>query len=331
MSGTIVVFGYGTIGRPVTGLLLERGDAVRVAQRTRPADLPGGVACTACDILEREAVQRAVEGAGQVVLAVGFPYDARVWRTAWPRAMANIVEACATAGARLVFLDNLYQLGPQTEPRREDMPLGAAGEKGAVLAEVARIWMAARDRVRVAALRCPDFYGPGVAASHIGSTGFGRIASGKPALLLAPPDTPHDFAYVPDIARAVVTLLDAPDDAFGQAWNMPCAPTRTPREILRLGADAIGVPLRVTAVPFRLLPLLGRFSRIMKEVADVGFTWDRPYQVDAGKFTRRFWSDVTPFEAGAPATIRSFAASPGQVRSPAAPARHARTRIGATP
>lgn len=331
MSETVIVFGYGTIGRVVTKLLLERGDAVCIAQRTRPADLPSEATYTACDILERDAVQRAVEGAGQVVLAVGFPYDARVWRTVWPKAMTNIVEACAAAGARLVFLDNLYQLGPQTEPRSEDMPLSTASEKGAVLTGVTRIWTAAKDRVRVAALRCPDFYGPGVAASHIGSTGFGRIANGKPALLLAPPDTPHDFAYVPDIARAVVTLLDAPDDAFGQVWNMPCAPTCTPREILKLGADATGVPLRVTAVPLRLLPLLGLFSRMMKEVADVGFTWDRPYQVDARKFTRRFWSDVTPFEAGAPAMARSFAASSGQVRSPAVPARHTHIRIGAAP
>jgi hypothetical protein len=38
----------------------------------------------------------------------------------------------------------------------------------------------------------------------------------------------------------------------------------------------------------------------------VRFTWDRPYHVDAGKFTRRFWSDVTPFETGAAATARSF-------------------------
>jgi hypothetical protein len=47
----------------------------------------------------------------------------------------------------------------------------------------------------------------------------------------------------------------------------------------------------------------------MKEVVDVGFTWDRPYVVDSGKFQRRFWSDVTPYEVGAPATARSFAAS----------------------
>ncbi len=308
MSGTTVVLGNGTVGRLVTRTLLDRGDSVRIAQRTRPADLPPGASFIACDILERDAVHTAVQGAGQVVLAVGFPYDSRVWQTAWPRTMTNVVEACEAAGARIVFLDNLYQLGPQNEPRREDMPLSSAGGKPPILTEVTRIWMAARDRVRLAALRCPDFYGPGVSASHIGDTGFGRLANGKAALLLAPPDTPHDFAYVPDIARAIVTLLDAPDDAFGQVWNMPCAPTRTPREILQLGAEAIGVRLRITSVPLWLLPLLGRFSRTMKEVADVAFTWDRPYQVDASKFTRRFGLDVTPFEAGAPATARSFQA-----------------------
>lgn len=308
MDGTTVVLGYGSVGRLVAKALLERGDTVRIAQRTRPADLPPGVDFTACDILEPDAVRRAVAGAAQVLLAVSFAYDSRVWRTAWPTAMTNVVEACAAAGARIVFIDNLYQLGPQTEPRREDMPLSSAGAKPAILAEVTGIWMAARGRVRVAALRCPDFYGPGVSASHLGDTGFGRVANGKSAMLLAPPDTPHDFAYGPDVARAAVTLLDAPDDAFGQVWNMPCAPTRTPREILRLGADAIGRPLKVMAIPLRLLPLFGLFTRFMKEVADVGFTWDRPYVVDSNKFKRRFWSDVTPFEVGAPATVRSFMA-----------------------
>ena len=313
MSGTTVIFGYGTVGRTVAKILLERADTVRIAQRTRPADLPAGVAFTRCDILEQDAVRKAVEGAAQVLLSVSFPYDARVWRTAWPMAMTNVIEACAAAGARIVFIDNLYQLGPQNEPRREDMPLSSAGDKAAILTEVTGIWMAAKDRVRVAALRCPDFYGPGVSVSHLGATGFGRVANGKSAMLLAPPDTPHDFAYVPDIARAAATLLDAPDDAFGQVWNMPCAPTRTPREILKLGADAIDRPLKVTAVPLRLLPLFGLVSRLMKEVADVGFTWDRPYVVDASKFKRRFWSDVTPFEVGAPAMARSFVAVSGLV------------------
>lgn len=309
MSELTVVFGNGAVGSVVTETLLGRGNPVRIAQRTKPITLPPGAVFTPCDILDRAAVRQALSGASQALLSVAFPYDSRVWRKSWPRAMANIVEGCAETGTRVVFIDNLYQLGPQRLPRTETMPLTNAGRKPAILSKVTRIWMSARDRVRVAALRCPDFYGPGVSVSHLGESAFGALARGKRALLLAPPDTPHDFAYVPDIARAAVSLLDAPDDAFGQAWNVPCAPTRTPREILRLGADAIGVKPRLRAIPLWTLPVLGLFNRFLKEVADVGFTWDRPYVIDSGKFTRRFWSDVTPFELGAPTTARSFVAT----------------------
>ena len=311
MNGLTVVLGYGAAGRATAQALAARGDDVCVAQRSRPKDLPAQATFRTCDVLDAQSVRQAIAGASQVVLAVGFAYDARVWRKVWPKTITNVIEACAETGARVVLVDNLYMLGPQRKPRREDMPLTKRGEKPAILSQVTRIWMAAAaaGRVRMAALRCTDFYGPGVPVSYLGATGFGRLVQGKPALLVAP-DTPHDFAYVPDIARAVITLLDAPDDAFGQVWNMPCAPTRTPRDILQLGAKALRVKPKVSTIPLWSLPLLGLVSRFMREVADVSFTWDRPYEVDATKFTRRFWSDVTPFEIGAPATARSFAPSP---------------------
>ncbi len=307
MNGLTVVFGSGAVGRPVIDQLAGRGDRVRVAQRSRPKDLPAGVEHVICDVLDADAVSRAVAGATQVVLAIAFTYDARVWRTTWPKAMGNVLAACAAVDARLVFVDNLYQLGPQTEPRREDMALSDHGEKPAILADLTRMWQAARGQVRVAALRCSDFYGPGVTNAHLGAFALGELVKGRPAQLLVPPDTLHDFAYVPDIARAVVTLLDAPDDAFGQAWNMPCAPTRTPRDLLAIGAAALGQRNRVLAVPLWLMLPLGLVYRMAKEVVDIGFTWDRPYVVDGSKFARRFGFTPTPYEVGMSAAARSFA------------------------
>jgi nucleoside-diphosphate-sugar epimerase len=309
MRGLTTIFGNGAIGHLVTDLLLARGDKVRIAQRKRPADLPAGVEHIACDVLDAKAVRRAVEGADQVLLAVGFAYDARLWKTAWPATLRNIVEACAEVGARVVFIDNLYQLGPQTAPRHEGMPLSRAFAKAAILTDITAIWMAARDRVRFAALRCPDFYGPGVVVSHIGDNAFGAMARGKSALLLAPPDTPHDFAYAPDIARAVVSLIDAPDEDYGQVWHMPCAPTQTPRQLLQIGAEATGLRLRITAIPLWTLPVLGLFDRFLKETWDVRYTWNRPYVVDGGKFQRRFNFAPTPFAVAVPITARAFVAA----------------------
>jgi nucleoside-diphosphate-sugar epimerase len=307
MTGLVTVFGYGAVGRPIVEMLTARGDCVRVAQRSRPDDLPAGAEHVPCDLLDAGDVRRALKGTSQAVLAVGFTYDARLWRTVWPRAMTNMVEGCAEAGVRLVFIDNLYQLGPQASPRTEEMPLTTTGEKPVILAEVTRIWWAARDRVQVAALRCTDFYGPRVAVSHLGASAFGELAKGRPAQLLVPADTLHDFAYVPDIARAVVMLLNAPDTDFGQVWNMPCAPTRSPRALLAMGAATLGKRLRVWAVPFALLRPLGLVYRFAREVADVGFTWDRSYVVNGAKFARRFGFTPTPFEIGVPETVRAFA------------------------
>jgi nucleoside-diphosphate-sugar epimerase len=308
MGERVVVFGFGAVGRATVAALVARGTQVAVAQRGRPADLPAGVEFRPCDILDPDALHGAMAGSDQAVASVGLPYDRRVWRTAWPKAMANFVEACAATSARLVFVDNLYMLGPQNEPLREDMPLSSFGAKPAIRSDVTRIWLAAAaiGRAKIAALRPPDFYGPHVGLSHIGTQAFGALATGKVATLVIPPDTPHDFAYVPDIARAVTSLLDAPDDVFGQAWNMPCAPTRTAREILRLGADALGIKLKVRSLPLWLLPALGVFQPFLREVAEMRFTFDRPYVVDASKLRRRFAFQPTPLETGAVETIRSF-------------------------
>jgi nucleoside-diphosphate-sugar epimerase len=309
MSTDITIFGFGPVGRETTRRLLAQGVSVRVAQRHAPPDLPQGISFIACDVLDAEAVGRATKGAQQIVVAVGFPYDGDFWRVAWPRAMTNFITACEETRARMVFVDNLYMYGPQNPPLREDMPLVPFGVKPAVRVEATRIWMAAAEarRTRVAALRASDFYGPGVTLSHLGANAFGAIAERKRAFLLAPPDTQHDFAYVPDVARGVVTLLDAPDDAYGHAWHLPCASTRTPREILSLGAQALGHAPSIFALPLALLPVLGLGSPLLREMTEMRFLWDRPYRVDARKFSSRFWSDATPLVIGAAATARSFA------------------------
>ncbi len=89
---------------------------------------------------------------------------------------------------------------------------------------------------------------------------------------------------------------------------MPCAPTRSPRQLLAIGATVLGRRLRIWAVPLWLLRPLGLVYRMALEVADVGFTFDRPYVVDGRKFMRRFAFAPTPFEVGLPATMRAFAA-----------------------
>ncbi len=265
-----------------------------------------------CDILDRENVVRVARHGEQFVVAIGFPYARALWREAWPKAIGNFVAASEATGARMVFIDNLYMYGPQTAPLVESMPLTSYGEKPAARAAATRIWIeaAAAGRARIAALRAPDFYGPFVGQnSYLGDTGVGAMTRSKPALFVGSPDFPHDYAYVPDVARAVTALVAAPNSAFGQAWHMPCAPTRTTRQIFQAAADILGVRLRLNVFPAALLKPAGLLSPFLRELAEMRFLWDRPYLVDASKFSKTFWSDVTPFDTGLRATALSFLAA----------------------
>ena len=173
---------------------------------------------------------------------------------------------------------------------------------------------AAAGRARIAALRAPDFYGPGVGLSWLGDTTIGALAKGKAAAFIGSADIPHDYAYVPDVARAATTLLGAPDSAFGRAWHVPCAPIRTTRDILKIAADALGVRLRINAMPAWLLPPAGLISPFLRELREMRFQWDRPYRVDASRFANAFWSDATPFEEGVRETALSFRSAAGVQR-----------------
>lgn len=309
--GLVTVFGYGPTGEATVERLRARGQRVRVVQRKRPVNLPRDVEFQVCDVLKAEDVLAAMRGAEQGVITTGFEYKGSVWKVAWPKAMENLIAAAVATGARMIQVDNLYMYGPRDGVLTEETPLTTYGVKPAARAEATRMWMQAVKEKRVlwTSLRAPDFYGPGVDRSHIGDVGFGNLAKGKAAMLIMPPDTPHDFAYVPDIGRAVVSLLDADDDAYGQAWHVPCAPTRTPRQVLEIGAKALGQKLKVTVMPGAMVQVLGLFVGFLREIHEMRFTWNRPYHVSSEKFARRFWSDATPFEVGARETALAFRAA----------------------
>jgi nucleoside-diphosphate-sugar epimerase len=308
----IAVAGYGAVGRALTERLSARGDKVRVVQRQAPPALPLDVTFVGANLKDARGAQTALADVDIIVCAIGVSYISKIYVRIWPIIMRNLLDACAKSGARFVFADSLYMYGPQTRPLTEDMPLTAYGQKPRVRAEITGLWQKAHDAglVRATAVRASDFYGPKTPTSVLSTIGVARLLIGKPALAPYPPDQPHDFTYVPDFARALETLIDANDDAYGQAWHVPNAPTRSLRELLTLAAGLIGVRPSVTVLTPMWATLLGFVRSDVRELKEMRFQWDRPYLVDATKFSRRFWSDPTPFEDGLRATIESYRTGP---------------------
>ncbi|MCB1474298.1 MAG: NAD-dependent epimerase/dehydratase family protein [Rhodobiaceae bacterium] len=304
----IAIFGHGPVGRETARLLLARGDFVRIVQRKPPADLLPGALFIVGDLLSAVDVEAACDGVDTVICTAGLPYRASVWERDWPVAMDNLVNGCAASGARLVFADNLYMYGPQTVPLREELPLTDFGIKPRVRAEITREWRDAHraGRVKAVAVRASDFYGPDVPNSVISYFGVRAMLAGKVVMLPYGCDQPHDFTYVPDFAHALVTLADAPDADYGQAWHVPNAPTRTLRQVLQLASELAGVKLRIRVLPGWLRGIMGRFVPELVEMDELAFQTDRPYIVDSRKFLARFGIEATPFETGLAETIASY-------------------------
>lgn len=308
MAKRITIMGFGAVGRAVAERLLARGDEITIVQRQRLPTLPANSRFFRANLEDAKQAEGASAHVDTVVSAVGIPYISKIYTRIWPIVMRNMLAGCAKSGARFVFADNLYMYGPQARPLTEDMPLTDYGRKPRVRAEITRLWQQAHQsgRVRAVAVRASDFYGPDVGTSVLSTLGVARLLAGRPALAPYPPNHSHDFTYVPDFARAVVTLIDAPDDAYGQAWHVPNAPTRSLRELLTRAAELIGVRARIIVLPPALMPILGLVQTEVRELKEMRFQWDRPYLVDTTKFSRRFWSDPTPFEEGLQATIAFY-------------------------
>lgn len=308
MPNRMAVAGYGPVGRALTKQLLARGCSVVVVQRTTPQTLPPGANFVAADLADRDQAICACANVDTVICAVGIPYRSDIYTRLWPIVMRNLLAASAQTRARFVFADSLYLYGPQTRPLTEDMPLTSFGQKPRVRAEITRLWQEAHQAgaAQCVAVRASDFYGPDVPTSVISIYGVARLLAGKPAISPYPPDHPHDFTYVPDFVRAIISLLEAPDDAYGQAWHVPNAPTQSLRALLTLVAKLIGTGPRIVVLPDALAPLIALFQRDVRELMEMRFQWDRPYRVDASKFTGRFWTDPTAFEQGLAETIAYY-------------------------
>jgi nucleoside-diphosphate-sugar epimerase len=250
-----------------------------------------------------ESAIEACRDASVVFGCVGLDYTD--WPRRWPPLFSGMLAGAEAAGARFVFMDNLYMYGPRDEPLREDMALTDYGRKPRVRAELARQWKKAHDdgRVQATALRAPDFYGPEVKVSFLGELVAGRAAAGRPALVIGDIDQPHTFGYVPDIAACLVALGDAEDDAYGQAWHSPNAPPITVRRAAEVFFAKAGHPVRLRPMPDLLRRLLGVFDANLREMGEMRFQWDRPYLVDHSKWAARFGHEPTRFDEGAKATI----------------------------
>jgi len=241
-------------------------------------------------------------------LLVGLKYDVNVWRELWPRIMRNAIEACKRANAKLIFFDNVYMYGRVRGAMTEETPFHPTSKKGEVRAKIAtdlmNEWTSGALTGMIA--RAADFYGPGAKNGIPNVLVFDPMSKGQTPMCLASDVLPHSYTYVPDAARALVTLMES-QPAWNQTWHVPTtgkAPTG--REFMEMAAKEMGRPLKYRVLSRGMVRVFGWFRPMVGEVREMMYQNDSPYLFDSSKYAREFGFAGTPYVEGIRATAESY-------------------------
>jgi nucleoside-diphosphate-sugar epimerase len=299
------VLGAGALGTSLARDLVARGERVRLVNRHGSGTVPGAE-IMAGDVRDAEFVRQAVAGSAVVYQCTQPRYHR------WPQEFASlqsvILDAAATADARVVIADNLYSYG---EPNGATISDGSV-QRPTTVKGALRLAMAtdalADDRIEVALARPSNYFGGGYALFD--STVVRRALGGQPMQMLGGLDEPHSFSYVPDAARAMA-ILGTSDKGWGRSWITPVQAAVTQRDLLaRIWSEAgqTGEP-RVSAMSRGAAKAIGLFVPDIRALVEMWYEFDAPFVVDSGEFERTFGVSATPLDEAVRATVESCRAA----------------------
>jgi nucleoside-diphosphate-sugar epimerase len=306
-----VVTGAGPVGATVAQQLADAGEQVRLLTRSGSGPAHPLIDRRRVDVSRPGALAEAFEGAVAVHHCIhGSAYDARVWRAELPQAERAVLEAAGRVGAVVVFPESLYSYGPVDGAMTESTPRTATTGKLGVRTEL----LAQRDAssTPTVSVAASDFYGPLVRNAHAGERMVPTVLAGRTMRVVGSPDQPHSFTYVPDLAAAMIAAAARPD-LWNSFLHAPTAAPVTQRRMVELVAEAGGVRVpRVSSIPVPLLGAAGVLSRSVREMAETGYMFAKPFVMDSSASEERLGLEPTPLADGLARTVAWWRAQQDQ-------------------
>jgi len=300
-----IVFGTGPLGYAVAEELLTREQSVKLVNRSGGGDIPEGATIVKADVTNTELTREVCKNA-RTVFHCAMPLYTQ-WPELFPAITYGIMKGAISAGANLVYGDNLYMYGRVNGPIKEDLTYNAKGPKGKIRGEMADKLMQAHNdgKVKVTIGRASDFFGPRVLNSILGERVFIPAIKGETINMLGRIDQPHTFTYIKDYAKGLVTLSEN-ETAFGEVWHIPSAETITIQKFLhRIFSENKSYP-PVKTVPKFVVNVMALFNPIIRELKEVLPYNEQPYVVDHSKFENAFGNNSTPHKSAIRETISWF-------------------------
>ena len=285
----------GTIGLPLAKELKKYTSQLRLVSRS-PKKVNDTDELFPIDVKNSGQIDKAIAGSEVVYITVGFDYNLKVWREAWPPFLEAVIRACKNHQARLVFFDNVYAYAKSAIPHMtEEAPLQPPSKKGAVRKQLIDMIMQEVEKGKLTALiaRSADFYGPDTNKSVIGEIVAKNLLKGKKAQVFGDISKIHSYTFTPDAAKATA-LLGNTADAYNQSWHLPTTKEKlTVKQWVELIANELQVEPKMQHIPAWLFYVLGLFQPELKEVPEMMYQNEMDYFFDSAKFEQRFGISAT--------------------------------------
>jgi nucleoside-diphosphate-sugar epimerase len=220
----------------------------------------------------------------------------------------NTIAAARTNGARILLPGTVYNFGPDALPElHEGSPQNPTTRKGKIRVEMERrLYTASQSGAKVLIVRAGDFFGP-----QAGNNWFsqGLVQPGKPVTAITYPGrrgVGHQWAYLPDVAEAMVRLLEQPErpERFS-VFHMEGHWDADGTAMIEAIRKATGKPkLEVRRTPWFLMKLLSPVVSVFRELAEMRYLWTLPVRMDNARLTAALGTEPrTPLDEAVRSTL----------------------------
>lgn len=306
MKTHTVLGASGAIGRAVIKELQHRELTIRAVERKRKLE---GIETIEADLLDANQADNAIKNSDYVYLCVGLQYQSKVWTRDWSLLMQNVINACAKANAKLIFLDNMYMYSqPLATPFTETYPQNPITKKGLARKATTDILLnaIADDKVQAVIGRSADLYGDFSTNSPFYISFLQNMLKGKAPQVLGKQNIKHTYAYTGDNGKALVALaLD--ETTYGQVWHLPVGEPITIDDINEILNESLGTTFKVNYTSKFTRKILSLFIPTITEVEEMLYQFENPYVMSCEKFMTHFPDfKITSYKEGISKMVSSF-------------------------
>jgi nucleoside-diphosphate-sugar epimerase len=288
-ASVIILGANGRLGQACLNAFHGEGWSVAAFARSAPkAERLDHVEYLEGDALDAKALTRAVFGYDVIINAVNVAYEQ--WAEVTPKLTQAVGVAAASTGATIIMPGNVYHYGAgMPSLLSETTPSKPTTKLGIVRLVMERDYQsrAVFEGFQTLILRAGDFLDGHRTGGWFDGQIAGNLAKGK-VVYPGPLNIPHEWAYLPDFARAIVALASAREQlpAFlALGYSGHCI---TGQELVKGLEATLGTHLKLGSMAWPLLKLASFFSPTLKGVTDMSYLWRKPHAIDGSTFHALF-------------------------------------------